>query len=134
MYRKISVRKGFPVDGELSIGLYNDRVFGPDFQVAELIMNLRPYLVSVASTAQMFEVEAELPMTNKKLYEILSDHRSKRADAAQLQRALAEATAGGPTEEEMGEMDDGDFQKAKKAQVKVGLCRLSDRPTVENRS
>ena len=51
VYRKIAVRKGFPVDGELSLSLDSARVFGNDFQVAELILDLKPYLVNVAATA-----------------------------------------------------------------------------------
>jgi len=71
VYSKLGVRKGFPIESEISIGLYENRVLGTDFFMCEGVLDLKPYLQHAAAQQTSFSIEAEIPLTNRRLLELL---------------------------------------------------------------
>ncbi|CAD7935616.1 unnamed protein product [Amoebophrya sp. A120] len=86
-FSNIAVREGFPLDVELSLGIFNARVLGADFMMGEATLDLKQYVTYVAAEQKKIEVNAEIPMTNKKLVEILQARNdAKLAKSEQLRR------------------------------------------------
>eukprot|EP00395_MALV-II_sp_L67-2_P000080 gene81-84_t len=90
VYSKLGVRKGFPIESEISIGLYENRVLGTDFFMCEGVLDLKPYLQHAAAQQTSFSIEAEIPLTNRRLLELL---QSRLAYEREKENVLFQSTA-----------------------------------------
>ncbi|CAD7972874.1 unnamed protein product [Amoebophrya sp. A25] len=87
VFSNVWVRDGFPLEAELQIGLFNSRFLSADFLMGETTLDLRQYITYVAHENKKIELNAEVPMANQGLGNILASQRAqKEALADQLRQ------------------------------------------------
>ena len=56
-YNNIAVQRGLPLECELTVGLFENRLFSQDFLICESVLDLKPYLQYCATNQASFSIE-----------------------------------------------------------------------------